>query len=73
MKLPNGDRAVVEDAKLLDYCLSTAHPHGKHKARLFPAALGFTAANADLLRAALLAGARDEEAILTRSNTYGEL
>jgi hypothetical protein len=32
MKLPNGDRAVVD--KLRDYCLNPHHPHGRNKARL---------------------------------------
>jgi hypothetical protein len=73
MKLPSGDRAVVEDAKLLDYCLSTVHPVGKHKARLFAAALGITAANADVLQTGLLAAARDREATLTRTSVFGHL
>ena len=58
MTLPNADRAMVEDAKLLDYCLSTTHPRGRHKARLFAAALGITSSEAALLKAALLAAAR---------------
>lgn len=37
MKLPNGDRAVVDIVKLTDYCLSTTHPRGRHKARVFAA------------------------------------
>ncbi len=52
MRLPNGDRAVVEDAKLLDYCLSPSHPRGRHKARVFAAALGITAAEVALLKGA---------------------
>ena len=35
MKLPNADRAVVEIEKLRDYCLSSSHPRGRHKARVF--------------------------------------
>ena len=42
MRLPNGDKAVVDPRKLPDYCLSPAHPIGKHKARLFEAATGIT-------------------------------
>ncbi len=38
MKLPNGGRAVVEIAKLRDYCLNPAHPRGRHNARVFAAA-----------------------------------
>ena len=38
--LPNGDRAVVDIAKLTDYCLNPQHEDGKHKARVFASALG---------------------------------
>jgi hypothetical protein len=40
MKLPNGERAVVDIRKLRDYCLSAKHRRGRHKARVFEAALG---------------------------------
>ena len=35
MFLPNPSLAVVELAKLTDYCLDPAHEDGKHKARVF--------------------------------------
>jgi hypothetical protein len=73
MKLPNGDKAVVEEAKLLDYFLSPTHPRGKHKARLFAAALDITAADAPLLKAALLIAARNAEATATKRNAFGQL
>ncbi len=72
MRMPNGDRAVLDDAKLLDYCLSQTHPRGRHKARVFAAALGITAAEAAHLKAALLAAARDAEALPTRQNQFGQ-
>lgn len=72
MKLPNGDRAIIDEAKLLDYCLSTTHPRGKHKARLFARTTGITVAEVALLRDALLAAAREKEATLTRRNDFGE-
>ena len=50
MLLPNGERAVVELEKLTDYCLNPEHARGKHKARVFAAALGIDIANAELLR-----------------------
>jgi uncharacterized protein DUF6883 len=40
--LPNAEDAVIEPAKLRDYLLSTGHPLGRFKARVF-GALGFTA------------------------------
>ena len=73
MRMPNGDRAVVEDAKLLDYCLSMTHPRGRHKARVFAAALGITAAEVDHLKAGLVAAARDSDAVATRRNSFGQL
>lgn len=73
MKLPNGDHAVVEDAKLLQYCLSPTHPRGKHKAKLFEAALGITAANAHLLKSSLLSAARAAEATPTKRNAFGQM
>ena len=43
MLLPSAHRAVVDVWKLRDYCLSADHDYGKHKARLFAAALGIRA------------------------------
>ena len=40
MRLPNGDRAVVDVRKVRDYCLSAEHPRGQHKARVFKRAWG---------------------------------
>ena len=57
MRLPGGERAVVELAKLTDYCLDQTHPRGRHKARVFAARVGFTRAEAGLLRAELLRAA----------------
>lgn len=54
MLLPNAERAIVDIRKLRDYCLNPAHDEGKHKARLFAAALGMTREDAEDLRNALL-------------------
>ena len=35
MRLPNPDRAVVDDAKVRDYLLSREHPIGRFKAAVF--------------------------------------
>ena len=71
MKLPNAERAAVEMAKLIDYCLKFGHPRGRHKARVFAASLGVTMAQADQLRVALLEAARTEEAIPGEQDEYG--
>jgi len=72
MKLPNADRAVVEVKKLRDYCLSTTHPRGRHKACVFVSALGFTANDSEELREAILSAITTEEAILTERDEYGQ-
>ena len=71
MKLPNRHRALVDLQKLRDYCLSTTHPRGRHKARVFSRKLGFTNADAEQLRSALLAAATHMDATLGRQDDYG--
>ena len=63
MRLPNDDRAVVDIRKLLEYCLSTTHRRGRHKARVFQAALGVQALDAEALRTALLQAARSSDTV----------
>jgi hypothetical protein len=71
VKLPNGEQAIVELTKLRDYCLSREHPRGRHKARVFGAALGLTQDDAEQLRHVLLVAARNNEALLAERDTYG--
>ena len=49
MKLPQGGRALVEDAKVRDYLLSDEHPVGRFKARAFASA-GYRRENWQRLR-----------------------
>jgi hypothetical protein len=72
MKLPNGDRAIVDRSKLVDYCLSPTHLRGRHKARIFARVLGLLQHNADLLHQALLRAAVLEEATATQRDVYGQ-
>ena len=71
MKMPGGDAAIVDLRKLTGYCLNPEHPRGKHKARVF-ATLGFTAENADDLRAALLRAAASGDAQRAASDEFGD-
>ena len=71
MKLPNVDRAVVDIAKLRDYSLNPTHPEGKHKARVFKAALAFTAHNAEQLRRMVLDEIQINEATEQQTTSYG--
>ena len=58
--------------KLRDYCLNPTHDDGKHKARLFAAALGMTRNDAGDLRDVLLQAVRTQDAQLGRRDEYGQ-
>lgn len=72
MKLPNGDRAIVDIRKLRDYCLNPDNPRGSAKARVFASILGFTAKDAHTLRARLLEVAASADATLGEIDLYGQ-
>jgi len=46
--LPHYEKAVIPIEKLRDYALDPGHPEGKHKARVFKAALGIEQAHAEV-------------------------
>src|SRR6266404_406005 len=71
MKLPHADHAKIEIAKLRDYCLNPLHPEGKHKARVFAAALGFSPSDAEKLRALIVAAISTEDAITGATDEHG--
>jgi hypothetical protein len=71
--LPNGDRAVVDLAKLHDYCLNPYHQDGKHKARVFKSALGVGRADAEWLRERIPEAAATRPAVLTAVTPFGIL
>lgn len=71
MKLPNGHLAIIDPVKLRAYCLSPTHPQGRHKAKVFSAALGLTNAHVTELGAALRKAAKDGEAQAGKSDEYG--
>jgi hypothetical protein len=58
---------------LRDYALDPEHSLGKHKARVFAAALGFTANDSETLRDLLLAAAYNSaDAIATEQDEFGQ-
>lgn len=71
MKLPAGERAVIEPAKIRDYLLSTSHPVGRFKAPFF-ASLGYTSANWHRLDEDLRGLAVSGDAELGRDSPYGQ-
>jgi hypothetical protein len=71
LKLPDADRAFVDDAKIRDYLLSPAHPVGRFKARVFAAA-GYRQNAWQRLRDDLLALAVSIEVVPSQDKRYGE-
>jgi hypothetical protein len=59
--------------KLRDYSLNPLHEEGKHKARVFLAALGFTQADAEELRALVLDAAQTREARPGKLLPHGQM
>jgi len=72
MKWPYGDRAILEQRKIIDYSLSPDHDDGKHKARLFRDLLGLTRDHATVLLEALKEAAVAGEAVSGRLDRYGQ-
>ena len=72
-RLPNPDRAVVDIAKLSDYCLNPDHEDGKHKARVFASVLGIRQGQAEWLRDRLLEAAANEDAVTVSESKFGTL
>jgi hypothetical protein len=73
MFLPNAQNAFIDDRKLIDYCLSENHPVGKHKARIFMSALGFSLEHFQELKGGILNEILESEATQTEINQYGVL
>jgi hypothetical protein len=71
--LQNARSAVIERAKLTRYCLDPDHEDGRHKARVFKAALGFDQANADDLISAIRSGIMTHEAEYLGETAHGFL
>ncbi|NJO66197.1 MAG: hypothetical protein HC832_00995 [Leptolyngbyaceae cyanobacterium RM1_405_57] len=72
MKLPNPDRATIDNQKLTGYCLNPNHADGQHKAYVFQSALGIGLDEVEELKAALREAVRLYDAIPGKSNQYGQ-
>jgi hypothetical protein len=69
--LPNCQSAIIESAKLRDYCLSPDHPRGRHKARVFREALGLSINDAEWLQQNLLDGIQKHPAEKEETDSFG--
>jgi filamentous hemagglutinin len=71
--LPRADRAVVPREKLEGYLLNPRHEVGRHKARVFVAALGIHQADWAYLRTQIEAGIVDAPVGSVRDTQWGRL
>lgn len=72
MKLPNPERAIIDEEKLSGYCLNPRHSDGQHKARVFQSALGMGIESAAELRTALMQAIQTTDAVLDKRSPYGQ-
>lgn len=72
MNLPNGERAIVSSSRLTAYLLNPLHPTGKHKARVFAAALGLDRGSAEYLRVWLVQLAKIGEVERGLADAHGQ-
>jgi len=72
MKVPNGEKAVVDIGKLRNYCLDPNHEVGKHKARVFASVLGMDMRDAGVLQNALLEAVKTNESTIGSVNEFGQ-
>jgi hypothetical protein len=72
MKLPNPDLAVIDDRKLAGYSLNVCHDEGKHKARVFKAALNMDVSHIEELKQALRSAIENYDAVPAARNAYGQ-
>jgi hypothetical protein len=71
--MPNGSRADL-GTKLEDYSLNPLHLEGRHKAHVFAVALGITADEIEILRAAVHAAAATSDDVAARGhNGFGDV
>jgi hypothetical protein len=72
MRVPFCENAVFDIRKLTEYVLNPNHEDGKHKAKLFKAALNLTAKDAEPLRLALLEAVKTRDAVLGKADRFGQ-
>ena len=72
-RVPRAPEAVVPEAKLAGYALDPTHPRGRHKARVFSAALGIEQGDWRYLRDQLVDGIVAAPVNGTRVTPFGVL
>lgn len=65
-------RIVIDSRKLTEYALDLDNPLGRHKALVFDRRLGFSKSNSTSLQQQIEALAPKTEAVLQRTDQYGQ-
>lgn len=71
MKLPNGEKVIIDEDKLIEYVLSPTHRKGRHHAELFERLLGIDQGRWWMLYSALRRAAADGVAVPGRPSPHG--
>jgi hypothetical protein len=72
MKLSNPDLAVIDDRKLAGYSLNLDRDEGKHKARVFKAALNMDISHVEELKQSLRSALENYDVVPAARNAYGQ-
>ncbi|HEY9828493.1 MAG TPA: hypothetical protein V6D19_23890 [Stenomitos sp.] len=70
MKIPNGDRAIIEPAKLTEYLLNTEHKRGGAKAKLL-LYFGYSSENWQQLESDIRKFHLDTDVNMIKETAYG--
>jgi len=70
--LPNYENAIIDVAKLRDYCLNPFHPRGKHKAKVFKSALDLNEKGAEKLEQYIRDALFSSEVLETSIDQHGK-
>ena len=72
MRLPNGDKVIIDLRKFQDYMLNDEHEEGRHKAKLFREIVGVTWENVDFLVEDLRIAVLLNDAIEGKEDIHGK-
>ena len=70
--LPNHERAIIENSKLIHYALNPQNERGRHKARVFESTLGFNLSNWTRLKEGILDALPHHKATSTSETVFGK-
>lgn len=70
MGLPNWQNAIIPEAKIRRYLLSSTHPYGRHKATFFKS-MGFSSESWEIMVSAIQEHARKSDVVRVDDTEFG--